>query len=707
MMTPLDKLPDSATAENSQSFNKNSSAFNDWLVKPKSIVISIVVLFILISSIVIFLVYQQYKNTGTNLLSTDETSATLIAGSIAEHNNAVLEVLTSYAQGPSFIDAAKKNDIIEARRYLALLNKKQDFNLALITDERGILWANFPAFPVGYNISYRDWYKGVSANWQPHVSGVFQIITGDKPLVVAFSVPIFDEKRNPIGTLTIYKKIGFFTDSAKRAPLDQHAFAYVTDQAGNIIFDNKSDLQKKVTGYSLFPVIKKALTENKKQIEIQNQQTNKETSYLSFAEVEATGWLAIVQRDFKGSLRPQQASNLAAIIIIFAMLFIVLSLVLIYRRKIIVFKSPKEQLFSAIKLLEGEKIERETRYRMENRVNHTNIPLIVWDHDLIIVRFDHAFEEMTGWSKAEVLGKKIDVLFPENSKKESLDRISTAANSEKSAVLEVPILHSDGKTAIAHGHYITARKQVEQEISKLNGKLEKRVLERTANLEAANRQMEAFSYSISHALLTPLHTIENLCDILKEKYHEKMDDAEKNYLKRIFRETKRMGQLIDDIQKLAHLKRTAINRQSVDVSKIVREIMEVYRQKYPDRAVAVTIKKDIVANGDELLLKIALESLIDNAWKCTASNERAVIKFGSTLKDGKTVLFIRDNGVGFDVAHVNKLFSAFHRIDTNTDLPDTGIGLATVQRIVDRHGGEIWAEAKPGKGATFHFTLPA
>ena len=693
------------TAENSQSFNKNSSTFHGWLVKPQSIVISIIVLFILISSIVIFLVYQQYKNTGTNLLSADKTSATLIAGSIQEHNNAVLEVLTSYAQRPSFIDAAKKKDITEARRQLALLREKHDFNLALITDKRGILLANFPSFPVGSNISYRDWYKGVSANWKPNVSGVFQIMTGDKPLVVAFSVPVFDEKANPIGILTIYKKLGFLTDSTRRASLDQHTTAHVTDQAGNIIFDNKSDFQKKLTGYSLFPVVKKALTENKKQIEIQNQQTNQETSYLSFAEVEATGWLAIVQRDFQGSLRPQQAKNSVAIIIIFALLFIILSLGLIYFRKIIVFKNTNEQPFSKKKLLEGEKIEWETRYCLENRVNHTNTPLIVWDHDLIIVRFYHAFEELTGWSKAEVLGKKIDVLFPENSKKESLDRISTAAKSEKSAVLKVPILHSDGKTAIAYGQYITARKQVEQEISKLNGKLERRVLERTANLEAANRRLEAFNYSICHALLTPMQTIENLCDIRKEKYHEKTDDAENNYLERISRETKRMGQLIDDMRKLSRLNRTEINRQSVDVSKIVREIMEAYRQKYPDREVAVAIEKDILIDGDELLLKIALENLIDNAWKFTTPKERAVIKFGSFLKDEKTVLFIRDSGIGFDMAHMNKLFGAFHRIDTNTDFPGTGIGLATVLRIVDRHGGEIWAESKPWEGATFYFTL--
>jgi PAS domain S-box-containing protein len=497
----------------------------------------------------------------------------------------------------------------------------------------------------------------------------------------------------------------YLADSTIQESLDQRTIINVTDQAGNIILSNKFDSQKKVTTYSLFPVVKKALAENKNQIEIENQQTDQETSYLSIAEVKDAGWLVIIQRNFQSNLRPQQAENQLEIIIIFALLFITLSLVLMYLRKMILFKENKKTLLTEIKLLQNEKIEWEKRYHPENRGNHKNIPLIVWDHDLIIVRFDHTFEEMTGWSKEEVLGKKIDVLFPENSKKESLDRISSAAKSEKPEVLEVPILDSVGKTALAHGHYITARKQEEQEISILDGKLEKRVLERTANLEAANRQLEAFSYSISHALLIPLQTIEKLCDVLKEKYQGKTDDEEKNYLERMYRETKHMGQLIDDLQKLSRLNRTVINRKSVDVSKMAREIMEEYRQKYPDRDAAVTIEKDIIIEGDELLIKIALDNLIDNAWKFTASKEHTVIKFGSTIKDGKTVLFIRDNGIGFDMAHLNKLFGAFQRIDTNTDFPGTGIGLATVSRIVNRHGGEIWAESKPGKGATFYFTL--
>ena len=387
------------------------------------------------------------------------------------------------------------------------------------------------------------------------------------------------------------------------------------------------------------------------------------------------------------------------------MLFVLLSLGLIYFRKIFALNNKNEQLPLETKIPEIEKIEEKERKVPESRENETTIPLIVWDHDLIIVRFDHVFEEMTGWSKEEVLGKKVDILFPEKTKKESLARIGTTARSENPAVLDVPILHSDGKTAMARGQYITPRKQGTQEISRLDGKLERRVLERTGNLEGANRRLEAFSYSICHALLTPLQSIEKICDIAKEKNQGQTEDKENNYPELISKETKRMGQLINDMKKLSHLNRSEINRQSIDVSKIVGDIMESYKQKFPDREVVVTIQKDILMDGDELLLKIALENLIDNAWKFSALKERATIKFGTTLKDGTTALFIRDNGVGFDMAHVNKLFGAFQHIDTSPNFSGTGIGLATVQRIVERHGGEIWAESKPEKGATFYFTL--
>ena len=684
--------------------NNSSSTFRNWLAKPKSIVISIVVLFILIASIVMLLVYPQHKNTVENMLAADKAIATSIATAIAKDSSNVLAVLATFAQKQSFIEAEKKRDVTESRRQLALLKKDIDFDRTIITDRSGVVRSNFPVSPLGASLAYREWYKATSAKWEPHISSVFQMTLGDRPMVVAYSVPFFDEKRKPLGILTIYRKLDFITDSVKRVSLTPQTAAYVTDQAGNILFGANSDFQKTITGYSLFAVAQKAMKEDKNQIEIQNPQANAEIGYLSIAKVEGANWLAIVQRDYQKTVQPQPTGKPATIITFFVLLFVFFSLGLIYFRKYFILKNKNEQLLPKIKIPEAEKIEEKEEKVPESHGTYPTIPLIVWDHDLIIVRFDHVFEEMTGWSKEEVVGKRIDILFPEKSKKESLSRIGTTARNENAAVLDVPILHSDGKTAMARGQYITPRKQGAQEINRIDGKLERRVLERTGNLEGANRRLEAFSYSICHALLMPLQSIEKICDTAK-KNQGKTEDKENNFPELISKETKRMGQLIKDMKKLSHLNRSEINRSSIDVSAIAGEILEAYKQEFPAREVAVTIEKNILIDGDELLLKIALENLFDNAWKFTALKERATIKFGAILKDGTKALFIQDNGVGFDMAHINKLFGAFQHIHTNGHLSGTGIGLATVQRIVERHGGEIWAESKPGKGAAFYFTL--
>ena len=289
--------------------NNNSSTFRNWLAKPKSIVVSILVLFILIASIVVFLVYPQYKNTVENMLATDKASATSIAAAIAKHNNEVLQVLVSYTQKQSFIDATKKRDVIESRRQLALLKNDTAFDRAIITDKSGIVRSNFPASAVGSILAYRDWYKATSAKWEPHISGVFQVTIGDKPMVVAYSVPFFDEKRKPLGILTIYKKLDFITASVKRTALNQNTVAYVTDKAGNILFGTNFDYQKKMTAYSLFAVLQKAMKEDKNQIEIQNPEANAETGYLSMVKVEGADWLAIVQRDYQNNVQLKQTGN--------------------------------------------------------------------------------------------------------------------------------------------------------------------------------------------------------------------------------------------------------------------------------------------------------------------------------------------------------------------------------------------------------------
>jgi ABC-type amino acid transport substrate-binding protein len=253
---------------------------------------------------------------------------------------------------------------------------------------------------------------------------------------------------------------------------------------------------------------------------------------------------------------------------------------------------------------------------------------------------------------------------------------------------------------------IEKRKQAEEAINKLNAELEQRVLERTAQLSAANKELESFSYSVSHDLRAPLRGIDGFSQALLEEYGNKLDDTGKAYLSRVRKATQKMGFLIDDMLKLLKVIRAEFHIESIDLSSMTRTIAAELHTNNPDRAVDVIIQEGIIVQGDPYLVQIAMGSLMDNAWKFIGSKALPKIEFGAVIKDGETCYFIRDNGAGFDMAYVDKLFGAFQRLHTTDQFPGTGIGLSTVQRIIHRHGGQVWAEAEVGKGAVFYFTLP-
>ncbi|MBD1893594.1 PAS domain S-box protein [Coleofasciculus sp. FACHB-129] len=253
---------------------------------------------------------------------------------------------------------------------------------------------------------------------------------------------------------------------------------------------------------------------------------------------------------------------------------------------------------------------------------------------------------------------------------------------------------------------ISDRKRFQQEITQLNQDLERRVVERTAQLEAANRELEAFSYSVSHDLRAPLRSVDGFSQALLERYADTLDEKGKHYLHRIRAGSQRMGELIDDLLELSRVTRTEMRTTEVDLSAIASEIVIELRQSQPERPVEVAIAPGILAQGDARLLRIILENLLHNAWKFTSNRLYACIEFGIILQtDSQPAYFVRDNGAGFDMAYANKLFGAFQRLHSMTEFPGTGIGLATVQRIVHRHGGRVWAESAVEQGATFYFTL--
>jgi PAS domain S-box-containing protein len=252
---------------------------------------------------------------------------------------------------------------------------------------------------------------------------------------------------------------------------------------------------------------------------------------------------------------------------------------------------------------------------------------------------------------------------------------------------------------------ITERKQAELEIRQLNSELEKRVRERTVQLEIANKELEAFAYSVSHDLRAPLRGIDGWSLALAEDYAAQLDQRAHGYIDRVRSETQRMGFLIDAMLQLSKVSRADMQLVPVNLTDAARGIASRLSEANSSRTIEFVIQPGLCGIADARLLEIALTNLLANAVKFTAVRAHSRIEFGQASHNGQPAFYVRDNGVGFDMTYAGKLFSAFHRLHKTSEFPGTGIGLATVQRVIHRHAGRVWAEAQVDRGATFYFTI--
>jgi signal transduction histidine kinase len=245
------------------------------------------------------------------------------------------------------------------------------------------------------------------------------------------------------------------------------------------------------------------------------------------------------------------------------------------------------------------------------------------------------------------------------------------------------------------------RGRAEQELAESNAKLELQ----NAQLEATNKELESFSYSVSHDLRAPLRGIDGFSQALLEDYSERLDAQGKDYLGRVRQGVQRMGSLIDDLLNLSRITRSEMRSEKVDLSQIAQLIADELQNAQPERKADFVIRPSVEVQGDAQLMQVALENLLSNSWKFTSKQAKTRIEFGQIANNGHSVFFVKDNGAGFDPAYSKRLFGAFQRLHANADFPGTGIGLATVQRVIHRHGGKVWAESEVGQGATFFFTV--
>jgi PAS domain S-box-containing protein len=369
---------------------------------------------------------------------------------------------------------------------------------------------------------------------------------------------------------------------------------------------------------------------------------------------------------------------------------------------------------------------RESQQRLHNLIESAMDAIVTVDEEQHISIFNLAAEEMFGYSAEELQGQPLDILIPERFRaahREDIEafgktRVSRRGMGARSPVKglrkngEVFPLETSISQHVAGGHRfftailrdITERVRAEDEVRQLNEDLERRVRERTAELEAANSELEAYDYTVVHDLRAPLNRIRGFTGILEE-HAGSLSGTGRDMVGRIATTGEQMDQLVTDLLEFSTIARGELLRVFVDMSALARSVGDTLQAAESGRDVEIVVSPNLHERADARLVRVVLENLVNNAWKFTSKTPGARIEVGSKADDGIQVFFVRDNGPGFDASKADQLFTPFKRLHSSAEFKGTGIGLATVQRIVRRHGGRAWAESEIGRGATFYFTL--
>ncbi len=675
--------------------------------------------------------YRQIHAELTNVALQRRTDvARLAAATLAEKFGRVEDIAVSLANRTLVEELVAAGNWGEAIKYLRNApNDLPQIERLFLADVRGTLRADAPALPGvrGLNFAHREWFKGVSRNWKPYVSPAYTRSAKPQLNVFAVAVPIHGAAGTAAGILVLQVRLESLVEWIGDIDFSPEEFLYIVDSKGRLAFDSKKGNRKELTDLSATPIVQK-MRAGEHGVAIGFEPVAQEDSIVAYALVPGYNWGVVAQQPTRASralaARDAQLRRLLTgygfILLLGTATVFLMSRVAVERQRV-----EDERLRTAEREHATQALREKDRlmtamgamakvggWEFDARTGKgTWTDEVARIHDLEPGTETSAETGLTfyrGESRIRIETAIKDAVEHGRPYDLELEMVTAKGNRKWVRTIGQPVMENGVVTKVWGSFQdITERRTVEQEIRRLNADLERKVVERTAELEAANKELEAFSYSVSHDLRAPLRSIDGFSQALLEDYPDRLDEQGRNYLNRVRAGTQRMGDLIDDLLQLSRVTRAEMRREQVDLSALAGSAVEDLRRAEPRRQVEVAIEPGLTAEGDPKLLRIALVNLLSNAWKFTGKQPAARIELGvRNDKDGRA-FFVRDNGVGFDMAYAPKLFGAFQRLHAASEFPGTGIGLATVQRIVHRHGGRVWAESAVNRGATFYFDLPS
>jgi PAS domain S-box-containing protein len=647
---------------------------------------------------------NHYQYILTDTISENKATAKLLSSLVYEHQNAAIGILESYAQRPLFIDAVKKKDFENVVPHLQTLNKNYtEMDALFITDRNGTLWANYPVDSKGFgkNLAHRDWYKGLSKDWKPYISSLYQLIVLEEGLAVAVSVPVIDRSGNVIGTLSGAQRTPFLAAFIKANIIDPERQIALLDQEGNIIFSNAVPYEEKVTKYPDGHVLEKALSGTAADLDIADAKKRSGVVYISIAPVKGLGWSVIVGKE-KDAIVKSLYDYFILSTVTGLVIFILMTGGLLYFRREYTYRKTKELL------------EAEQKYR--SIIENSAEGIFQTTPEGRYMSVNPALARIFGYDSSEeminyVVDVERQVYANPDQRKEYLRLLDEKGTVED---YELQMHRKDGSIVWISANTRAVRNDAgnllyyEGFVTDITDRKEAEAAlkEHMAKLEEINRELESFSYSISHDLRSPLRAIDGYARMLLRKHAHEFDEDSMRKFNYLRSNAQMMGKLIDDILTLSRLGRAKMSIIELDMDGIIRDVWKELQTINPERDMNLTIQPMPAGYGDRTLIKQVYANLLANAVKFTKYKNPAQIEAGGYTDGDSHIYFIKDNGVGFDMAYYDKLFGIFHRLHSSPDFEGTGVGLATIQRIILRHDGRVWAEGKVDEGATFYFTLP-